>query len=80
MSAVQANRDRIVRGAVAYAAADKSDPFTFARCMTHINQGLCRPLVDGGNGHYNAEATTEVRLLPDGREYLAIGYRNIQRV
>ena len=72
-------RDRIHAGAVNYAAADKSDPFTLARCLTHIRMGFCKPLQDGSDGMYNAEATVEKRLTASGEEYLATVYKNMVR-
>jgi hypothetical protein len=33
----------MVDGARLYAAADRSDPFAFARALCHIRTGLCRP-------------------------------------
>lgn len=42
MSTIAAKQEaRIIAGAVIYAEYDASDPFTFARCMTHIKQGIC---------------------------------------
>ena len=69
------NFDRQVEGAKVYASFDKSDPFTFARCMTHIKQGICGAVVigpeKGGNGHY--EAT--VLSTEDGRAQ----FHNVRR-
>lgn len=71
--------------ALAYAAADKSDPFTYNRIMAHIASGLC----DDKDGHtdcrYKADAYEETRKLPpspaypDGQEYTITAYRNVQR-
>lgn len=44
----------LIEGINRYAEWDKSDPFTKARCMTHLRQGLLKPLTDGSDGHYNA--------------------------
>jgi hypothetical protein len=59
-------RQRMIEGAKRYAASDRSDPFTFSRAMTHINNGLCavRHTKDGPvECHYDATAQAE------GREY-----------
>jgi hypothetical protein len=54
-----AQRQRLIEAAKRYAAFDKSDPFTFARCMTHINRDMCTPVVigpeKGQDGHYDAQ-------------------------
>ena len=39
--ALEKHLDRIIAGAERFAAGDKSDPFTFARALAHIKQGLC---------------------------------------
>ena len=39
--ALEKHLDRMISGAERYAAGDKSDPFTFARALAHIKQGLC---------------------------------------
>ncbi len=77
--AVQNNQERIIRGAINYAAADKSDPFTFGRAMAHIKMGLCRPLKDGSDGHYDATPDMEKRVTSRGDEYLVTVYRNVAR-
>jgi hypothetical protein len=75
--------ERMIDAAKRYADADKSDPFTFARCMTHIRQGLCTICEGESNagcdGHYDAEAGVETHVTADGNEYLAVVYRNISR-
>ena len=75
--------ERMIEAAKRYAAADKSDPFTFARCMAHIRQGLCSICVGESNagcdGHYDAEVGVETRVTADGNEYPAVAYRNILR-
>jgi len=44
--AVVLNEVRMIDAARRYAAADKSDPFAFARAMAHIRAGLCGPCED----------------------------------
>lgn len=70
-------RQRHIEGAKLFAAADKSDPFTFARAMTHINVGICNDAAA-----YEAEAQAESRSYEfSGQtvEYVATGYRNLKR-
>lgn len=63
-----------------YAAAERSDPFAYSRAMRHIQNGIAvYAKEDGSKGYYDAEEGTETRTLPDGREYQATVYRNIQR-
>ena len=56
--AKQLSDARILAGARAYAEFDKSDPFTLARALCHIRQGLCGAVTEGpdkgGAGHYEA--------------------------
>lgn len=69
------NELRVLKAAQRYAAFDKSDPFTLARALCHIRQGLCSYTEDGEAGDYDAE------------EHLSIGeggavhvhYTNIRR-
>lgn len=49
------SRERMLIGIKNYVAADRSDPFAYSRCMTHLRQGLCAPLKDGADGMYNAK-------------------------
>jgi hypothetical protein len=82
-----------------FVQADRSDPFTLARCKLHMRNGIAgfRPDMRGiepmpwVNEHdprrmsvlrqdveafYGATAHTEMRQLPDGREYPVTVYRN----
>ncbi len=62
------NTDRIILAGIArYAEANKSDPFTTARCLTHFRMGLLGPTQDGLDGHYDAERDVA-------------GWRNIARL
>lgn len=72
--------DRILDGVLNYAKADKSDPFTYRRCMCHYRQGLCKPLQDGSDGHYTAQPTPEPRIAANGAEYVVTIYTNQKRV
>ena len=73
------DRARRISGAVRYAAANKSDPFAYARAMTHVNNGIAGPNVRHERLEYDAEAMTEMRKLPDGIEYQAEIFRNVTR-
>ena len=64
----------MVAAAQAYALADRSDPFTLARCHAHLRNGVAS--IDAT---YSADTVEETRTLPDGREYHVTAYRNITR-
>lgn len=67
------NQTIMVMGARNYAKANASDPFAFARCMTHIGNGIATYADnDGKPGYYDA---TE-----DKNEYGQRTWRNIARV
>lgn len=88
-------RDQYVKAAQRYAAADKSDPFTFNRAMTHLANGVAGIRQDDGefNGStgqiaiYNANITVEeasssgspLGVLGDARTYNSVGFRNMVR-
>ena len=79
-NAVQNNQRKMIEGARAYAAFDKSDPFSFSRAMLHIRMGLCRPIVkDGSDAHYQADSYQEARIDSHGIEYFVTTYKNVQR-
>lgn len=76
---------KLVDGARNYAAADKSDPFAFARAMTPVNNGIAQIAI-GEHGEkplcYEAEQFAETRSYEmDGRtvEYTVPAYKNIAR-
>lgn len=70
-------------GALRYAAFDRSDPFTLARCQAHIRVGICSGYGNDANpNHYDADPASEKRsYVFDGRtvEYSATVYRNVVR-
>lgn len=70
---------RMIEAAERYAAGDKSDPFCLARCKMHIERGLCTPLQDGTDGHYDAQAVPEGRVTATGEHYVATVYHNMAR-
>jgi len=55
------NEQRLVAAAKRYAAADKSNPFAFARALCHIRFGLCGYTEDGKEGWYDAEEHSVAR-------------------
>lgn len=79
--ATDTRRTRLVEGARNYAMADKSDPFCFARAMTHLNQGVVGYDADGNEAIYTADAATEMRPSPmgDNTNYPVTVYRNVKR-
>ena len=70
---------RKLRGLALFAAADKSDPFTYTRGTAHIRNGIVGYTENGGDAFYEAEEMQETRKLPDGREYFATVYKNMKR-
>jgi hypothetical protein len=62
--------DRMIAAALRYAAADRTDPFAFARAVAHINNGLATvargersntfDLVAAQPAYYDADAQREV--------------------
>ena len=57
---MNAQEKRILEGANRYAAMDRSDPFTKARCLAHIKSGIANVMIGGNNRpidkFYNAKA------------------------
>ncbi len=71
--------DRTVmhRAAKAYAESEASDPWAYARAMTHLANGIVEFSNANGDGaFYSAEEGVETRVLPDGTEYQARVWRN----
>lgn len=63
-----------------YAAADKSDPFAYARARTHnANQVSRGSTKHGDHCYYDAEEGSETRKLPDGTLYQAPVYHSMVR-
>ena len=74
------NRSRLTQGAINYALADSSDPFTFARAMTHVGNGIASlGSKDGDDNCYSAEPAKEKRELPNGEQYEVTIYRTMRR-
>ena len=79
--------ERIRQNIQDYAEADKSDPFTAARCAAHYRQGICNPMIDA-NGHvhdrdYEATSVREETYFPGPNGTVLFGhvtrYKNIRR-
>lgn len=62
MSAFHKNSERI-EAVKRYAEADRSDPFAFNRAMTHMKNGVCSFLKNGGEAFYDAEEYYEERFI-----------------
>lgn len=70
---------RMRAGALRYAAADKSDPFSLRRALSHIYAGICGPTSDGKDGFYDADEVPESAVTITGSPYMKTAYRNISR-
>lgn len=67
------NTQIMIEAAKRYALANLSDPFAYARCMTHIKNGIATYSDNNGNaGYYDAEE--------DKGEFGQRIWRNIARV
>ena len=66
------------QAAAMYAAADKSDPFTYSRVVTHFQNGLSG--TTDFEPDYYAEQTEETRITERGEEYKVPAYKNVKRV
>ena len=67
--------ERLVEGARNYALADRSDPFTLARCLAHIHVGIVTSSVDC----YAADFVPETRKDALGNSYVVSVPRNMKR-
>jgi hypothetical protein len=73
----------MLEGAKKYAASDRSDPWTYARCVAHINSGVAS-IVNSHEqkGYYDADPyqTKREYLTEHGAiEYYVIDHRNVVR-
>jgi len=57
--------------ALAYAEADRSDPFTYSRIMSHVANGICDDKDRGEDSRYKAE-----RVVGANGQ---VHYTNVQR-
>lgn len=85
------DRARMIQAAKVFAAADRTDPFSMARMVTHIDNGVASihaPAnrdydIAAGPGFYNAEMHREARKVTgsDGKEmtFDVPVYRNVVR-
>jgi hypothetical protein len=66
-------QQRMIAGAHAYAAADRSDPFAFSRALSHINNGIAGVRTnengDKVDAFYNAKPVVQTRKLPAGQMF-----------
>lgn len=66
-------RRRMIEGAGRYAAANRSDPFAYARAMSHTQTGVAGIRVNEANeridAFYDAKVGIEKRKLPDGQTF-----------
>lgn len=78
----------MIEGAKRYARADRSDPFSFNRAMSHIDKGICGTgeAEDGRPFYYDAQRTSERQYLEPGcvfsdgtNEYVIEAYKNVVR-
>lgn len=74
-------RRRAIEAAQRFASADKSDPFTFDRMITHLEVGIGWDHSGQGKSlHcYDAEKSSEERETPLGDKYHATVFRNLTR-
>jgi hypothetical protein len=83
---------RLISGAKRYALADRTDPFAYARAVTHIKNGVAstsRPespdydLAPGTSAYYNADIGLEYRSATRANgskfEWTVMSFRNVVR-
>ncbi len=80
---------RMVEGAKRYAAADRTDPFAYARAMTHIKCGVATVIRQEHNkdydldraatAFYNAESYVYEREIPGVGKVPTVGDRSMVR-
>lgn len=74
-SPIRKAAERLIEGARNYALADRSDPFTLARCLAHIRVGIVTSSVDC----YEADFAPETRKDAHGNSYVVSVPRNMKR-
>ena len=72
---VQKATERLLQGAEDYARADRSDPFTLARALTHLRVGIVRSSGEA----YEASFMPEMRKDAMGNSYVVAVPRNMKR-
>lgn len=71
--------------AMNYVKANKSNPFTFNRVMSHMSSRIVGFNTKGEDAFYSAEPYQEERFLPaspshpQGQSYMATVYKNMVR-
>lgn len=77
------SKQDMIEAAQRYAKADASDPFAFARAITHLRNGIASRLTSSGKAaYYDATEDTEPRSIetPTGKvEWRAVVWRNVSR-
>lgn len=68
-----------IEAAKRYAAADRTDPWAFARAMTHMSNGIAGFTDKGQDAFYSADQYSEERVTALGDTYHVPVYRNIVR-
>ena len=68
-----------IEAAKRYAEADRTDPFTFSRAMTHMANGIAGFTEKGEDAFYSADDYVETRVTAAGSEYPVVVYRNVVR-
>ena len=70
----------ILEGARNWAAANKSDPFSYATAISEALSGVSSLVNETGQvAFYNAEPAIEMRRTPEGEDYPVTIYRNLVR-
>lgn len=76
------NNNNRVEAARRYAAANASDPFAYARILTHMRNGVASYTEKGQEAFYDATPEQEVRSFTINSkviEYYVTTYKNIRR-
>lgn len=78
--AIDNNRKRLIEGALRFAEADRSDPFTFNRAMSEIKRGLCNGSDKFGRGFgYDAEPYITDEMSFIGKPIKVRRFKNMQK-
>jgi len=84
---LQPRNQPMIEAALRYARADRSDPFTKNRVLSHIANGVCtneRSSIDGAPLYYDATPTVEHRTVVKANgetiEFPVPSFKSLQRV
>ncbi len=75
----QITLQRRIEAAKRYAAADRTDPWIFARAMAHMSNGVCGFTEDGKDAFYSADEYIEERITVTGQTFPVTVWRNMVR-